>query len=423
MSKFLYGIDFGTTNSALSIYDEEKREIIDTVIVPSILYFQLEQSASEPLKYVVGNDAIDAYISDGMKGRFMKSIKRILPRSSFIETRIHNKRYNASDLVTLILKELKMKADQITGVDCGKAVIGRPVFFDDDNASKDALAQKRLNKAAQDAGFTEVRFQFEPIGAAFAYEQTISQKERVLVADLGGGTTDFTYLELDPAKIGSKDRRKDILATGGIYIGGDSFDSAFMWDKGTPYFGKNTMYEAAPGKMLKVPVSLFANICSWEQMNFFNGQKVKNDLQTYYHYAKQDRLFKNLITLTDHNLGYSVFQSIEKAKIELSKQDTTRFYYSKMDIEIDENVSITQYNELIQKDMNKISAYLDTFLSANQISIAEIDSLFLTGGTSMVSAVKTMFQTKFPNVQIHSGDNFISVAKGLAYSGYLFEDN
>lgn len=423
MSKFLYGIDFGTTNSALSIYDEEKKEIIDTVIVPSILYFQLEQSASEPLKYVVGNDAIDAYISDGMKGRFMKSIKRILPRSSFIETRIHNKRYNASDLVTLILKELKMKADQITGVDCGKAVIGRPVFFDDDNASKDALAQKRLNKAAEDAGFTEVRFQFEPIGAAFAYEQTISQKERVLVADLGGGTTDFTYLELDPAKIGSKDRRKDILATGGIYIGGDSFDSAFMWDKGTPYFGKNTMYEAAPGKMLKVPVSLFANICSWEQMNFFNGQKVKNDLQTYYHYAKQDRLFKNLITLTDHNLGYSVFQSIEQAKIELSKQDTTRFYYSKMDIEIDENVSLTQYNELIQKDMNKISVYLDTFLSANQIQVEEIDSLFLTGGTSMVSAVKTMFQIKFPNVQIHSGDNFISVAKGLAYSGYLFEDN
>jgi hypothetical chaperone protein len=423
MSKFLYGIDFGTTNSALSIYDEEKKEIIDTVIVPSILYFQIEQSTTEPLKYVVGNEAIDAYISDGMKGRFMKSIKRILPRSSFIETRIHNKRYNASDLVTLILKELKMKADQITGVDCGKAVIGRPVFFDDDNASKDALAQKRLNKAAEDAGFTELRFQFEPIGAAFAYEKTITKKERVLVADLGGGTTDFTYLALDPAKIGSRDRRKDILATGGIYIGGDSFDSAFMWDKGTPYFGKNTMYEAAPGKMLKVPVSLFANICSWEQMNFFNGQKVKNDLQTYYHYAKQDRLFKNLITLTDHNLGYSVFQSIEKAKIELSKQDTTRFYYSKMEIDIDENVSITQYNELIQKDMNKISVYLDTFLSANNIGIDEIDSLFLTGGTSMVSAVKTMFETKFPNVPVHSGDNFISVAKGLAYSGYLFEDN
>ena len=422
MSKFLYGIDFGTTNSALSIFDEEKNEITDTIIVPSILYFQSEQSAAEPLNYVVGEEAISAYISDGMKGRFMKSIKRILPRSSFIETRIHHKRLNASDLVTLILKELKKRADQITGVDCRRAVIGRPVFFDDDNTSKDALAQKRLNKAAENAGFDEVRFQFEPIGAAFAYEKTISKKEKVLVADLGGGTTDFTYLELDPDKIGSKDRRNDIIATGGIYIGGDSFDSAFMWEKGTPYFGKYTMYEAAPGKMLKVPVSLFANICSWEQMNFFNGLKVKNDILTYYHYAKQDKTFKNLITLTDNNLGYSVFQAIEKTKIELSQQTTSKFKYSEMEIEIDEEISIEQYEMVIDKDLAKISRYLDEFLLQHKIKPDEINSLFLTGGTSMVLAVKNLFKARFPDTPLHTGDNFMSVARGLAYSGYLFNE-
>lgn len=422
MSKFLYGIDFGTTNSALSIFDEEKNEITDTIIVPSILYFQSEQSAAEPLNYVVGEEAISAYISDGMKGRFMKSIKRILPRSSFIETRIHHKRLNASDLVTLILKELKNRADQITGVDCRRAVIGRPVFFDDDNTSKDALAQKRLNKAAENAGFDEVRFQFEPIGAAFAYEKTISKKEKVLVADLGGGTTDFTYLELDPDKIGSKDRRNDIIATGGIYIGGDSFDSAFMWEKGTPYFGKYTMYEAAPGKMLKVPVSLFANICSWEQMNFFNGLKVKNDILTYYHYAKQDKTFKNLITLTDNNLGYSVFQAIEKTKIELSQQTTSKFKYSEMEIEIDEEISIEQYEMVIDKDLAKISRYLDEFLLQHKIKPDEINSLFLTGGTSMVLAVKNLFKARFPDTPLHTGDNFMSVARGLAYSGYLFNE-
>jgi hypothetical chaperone protein len=423
MSKFLYGIDFGTTNSALSIFDEEKKEIIDTIILPSLLYFQLEQSTTEPIKYVVGDEAIAAYLNDGMQGRFMKSVKRILPRSSFIETRIANKRFNASDLVTLILKELKSKADDITGTDCRKAVIGRPVFFDDDNTAMDSLAQKRLSKAAEMAGFTEVRFQFEPIGAAFAYEQTITKAEKVLVADLGGGTTDFTFLRLDPSKIGSPDRRKDVIATGGIYIGGDSFDSAFMWEKGTPYFGKHTMYEAAPGKMLKVPVSLFANICSWEQMNFFNGQKIKNDLQTYYHYAKQDATFKNLITLTDNNLGYSVFQSIERTKIELSQRTESRFHYSKMDIRIEEKISLRQYTEIIQKDLNKISRYLDEFLVKNQILPEDINSLFLTGGTSLVTAVKTLFADKFPDVKVHSGDNFISVAKGLAYSGYLFNEN
>lgn len=423
MSKFLYGIDFGTTNSALSVYNEDTNEIIATVIVPSILYFFSEQSNSEPLNYVVGKEAIDAYLSDGMKGRFMKSVKRILPRSSFIETRVHNRKLNASDLVTLILKELKLKADQITNQDVKKAVIGRPVFFDDENTSKDVLAQKRLSKAAENAGFTEVRFQFEPIGAAFAYERTLKQKENVLVADLGGGTTDFTFLSLDPKRVGAKNRQEDIIANGGIYIGGDSFDSAFMWERGTPYFGKGTLYEAAPGKMLSVPVSLFANICSWEQMNFFNGQKIKNDLQNYYHYSKQNRKFKNLLTLTDNNLGYSVFQSIERTKHELSDHQKSNFKYSKMGIEINEQLSKEEYDVIIQKDINKIGNYLDEFLVKNDIQATGIDSLFLTGGTSMVSAVKELFAGKFPGKPIHSADNFISVAKGLAYSGYLFDEN
>lgn len=423
MSNFLYGIDFGTTNSALSIYDEDSNELVDTIIVPSLLYFFSDQSSSAPLNYVVGKEAIEAYVSDGMTGRFMKSIKRILPRSSFIETRVFNRKLNASDLVTLILKELKQRADAITGIDCQKAVIGRPVFFDDENASKDTLAQKRLNQAASNAGFTDVRFQFEPIGAAFAYERTLKQKEKVLVADLGGGTTDFTFLSLDPERVGEKERQKDIIATGGIYIGGDSFDSSFMWEKGTPYFGKHTQYEAAPGKMLNVPVSLFANICSWEQMNFFNGQKIKNDLDNYYHYSKKDTKFKNLLTLTENNLGYSVFQAIERSKLELSNKAATQFSYSRMGIEIDEQVSIEDYDQIIQKDLSKISRYLDEFLTKNNIVSGDIDSLFLTGGTSMVSAVRNLFNEKFPNKPIHSGDNFISVAKGLAYSGYLFADN
>lgn len=422
MTKYLYGIDFGTTNSALSIYDDEKKEIIATITVPSILYFKDEATETDSLTHYVGEEAINAYINDGMKGRFMKSVKRVLPRTSFIETRVFSKKYNASDLVTLILKDLKFKADQIIGYDCQKAIIGRPVFFDDESSAKDALAQKRLNKAAEGAGFTNIRFQFEPIGAAFAYEQTITKKEKVLVADLGGGTTDFTYLELDPAKVGSKDRKNDILATGGIYIGGDSFDSSFMWDQGTPHFGKDTLYEAAPGKMLTVPNSYFSNICSWEQMNFFNGIKVRNDIQTYYHYSKQDPKFKNLITLTDHNLGYSVFQSIEKTKVALSKHDNAPFVYRNMDIEIDQNVTLDQYNKIIQRDLRKISMYLEEFLTKNKINPAEIDSLFLTGGTSMVSAVKDLFNSRFPEVPVNSGDNFISVAKGLAYSGYLFEE-
>ncbi|TCD08307.1 Hsp70 family protein [Pedobacter frigidisoli] len=422
MSKFLYGIDFGTTNSALSIYDEEKKEIVDTISIPSLIYFTETKSFIDGESHIVGEKAIDAYLSDGMKGRFIKSIKQILSRTTFTETRIHNKRYTASDLVTLILKDLKEKADKIIGEDCERAVIGRPVFFDDDNTQKDTLAQTRLKKAAENAGFTDVRFQFEPIGAAFAYEKTITKKERVLVADLGGGTTDFTYLILDPDKVGSKDRKNDMIASGGIYIGGDSLDSAFMWDKGTPYFGKNTMYEATPGKVLNVPKSLFANICTWDKMNFFNGLKIQKEIEEYYYYSGNDPKFKNLITLIENNLGYSLFRSIEKTKIELSDQPLSNFAYSNMEIEIDEDISLAQYNAIIEKDVNKIEAYLDQFMETYKIDANEIDCLFLTGGTSMVSAIQNLFKRKFPHIPLNSGDNFKSVAKGLAYSGYLFED-
>lgn len=422
MKRFLYGIDFGTTNSALAIYDEDSKEIHSTIIIPSLIYFYHQLNTGAEKNYVVGEDAINAYLSDGMKGRFIKSIKQILSRSSFTETRIHNRRYNASDLVAIILKELKGRADKIVGQDVNKAIIGRPVFFDDDNVQKDTLAQNRLSKAAEMAGFTQVRFQFEPIGAAFAYEKTLTKKEHVLVGDLGGGTTDFTYLVLDPAKVGSKDRKKDMMATGGIYIGGDSFDSAFMWERGTPYFGKHTTYEATPGKVLTVPKSLFANICSWDQMNFFNGQRIKKDIDDYYYFSEKDRKFKNLITLIENNLGYSVFQAIERTKITLSSEAQTQFSYHQMEIDIEEEVSLADYQQIIKKDVDRIAVYLEEFMTANHIEVEKIDSLFLTGGTSMVASIQDLFKNKFPHLTLNSGDNFKSVAKGLAYSGYLFED-
>ncbi|RYG19727.1 MAG: Hsp70 family protein, partial [Chitinophagaceae bacterium] len=280
----------------------------------------------------------------------------------------------------------------------------------------------RLNKAAEQAGFTEVRFQFEPIGAAFAYEKTLTKKEHVLVADLGGGTTDFTYLMLDPAKVESLNRKNDMMATGGIYVGGDSFDSAFMWEKGTPYFGKHTTYEATPGKILTVPKSLFANICSWEQMNFFNGQRIKKDIEEYYYFSGKDPKFKNLITLIENNLGYSVFQSIEKTKIALSKAKHSKFTYRKMDIRIEEEISLPDYEQIIKKDVDRILNYLNEFMAQNNIEAKNIDSLFLTGGTSMVASIQKLFKNRFPNLTLNAGDNFKSVAKGLAYSGYLFDE-
>lgn len=422
MQEHFYGIDFGTTNSVLSIYDRSKNEIVNTFSVPSILYFPIKQNSENTIQSLIGDDAIKAYIKDGMQGRFMKSIKQILPISNFTETRIGNQQFTAADLVSLILIELKNKADKYIGYECYSVIMGRPVFFDDANSIKDELAQSRLLSAAKIAGFSFIRFQFEPISAAFAYEKTISKKEKVLVVDLGGGTTDFTFIELDPLKSGKGDRREDILATGGIYIGGDSFDSAFMWTKGTPYFGRGVKYESMPGKMIDLPTSFFQNICSWKEMNFFNRPKVRNSLNQYYVYTRRNERLKNLLTLIDNNLGFMLFQAIEKTKIELSKKKVSRFYFSKKEIEIKDEIELEEYNSIIEPDVVAIQKYLDQFLEINDIQISDIDSLFLTGGTSLVGSIQTLFKEKFPFIPIHSGDNFLSVAKGLALSEYLFEE-
>ena len=421
MEKYLYGIDFGTTNSALAIYNQHTREIEHTFIIPSLIHFDEYHHPDGSPNYVVGEDAISAYLAKGMKGRFIKSVKQVLSRPSFTETRIQNKRYNAAELVAIILKELKSRADLLTGTDCRTAVIGRPVFFDDDNAQKDTLAQTRLSKAATLAGFENIRFQLEPIGAAFAYESTLTKKERVLVADFGGGTTDFTYLILDPEKVGSHDRKSDMMANGGIYVGGDSLDAAFMWEQGTPHFGKHTQYEATPGKRLTVPKSLFANICSWEQMNFFNGIRIQKDLENYYHFSGKDSKFKNLITLIEHNLGYSVFRAIEQVKINLSGSDQALFAYQHLGININDHISLDEYEQITTKEVGRISAYLDQFMQRNNIKPEDIDSLFMTGGTSQVKSIQQLFKQRFPQVNLNAGDNFKSVAIGLAYSGYLFE--
>ncbi|WP_342645562.1 Hsp70 family protein [Mucilaginibacter sp. CSA2-8R] len=420
MDTYLYGIDFGTTNSALAIYNETTRQIEHTLLIPSLIYFAEHRNADGSPSFVVGEEAIAAYLAEGMKGRFIKSVKQVLSRPSFTETRIQNRRYNAAELVAIILSELKMRADRLTGQDVRKAVIGRPVHFDDDSLQKDTLAQTRLSKAAALAGFKDVRFQFEPIGAAFAYERTLKRRERVLVADLGGGTTDFTYLTLDPQKADYQDRKSDMMATGGIYVGGDSLDAAFMWERGTPYFGKHTQYEATPGKRLTVPKSLFGRICSWEQMNFFNGPRIQKELEDYYYFSGKDAKFKNLMTLIEHNLGYSVFQAIEQAKISLSGNEQAVFRYHQLGIDIEEDVLLAEYESIVGKEVRRIADYLDQFMRDKHIAPGDIDSLFLTGGTSQVKSIRQLFQSRFPEAALNTGDHFRSVATGLAYSGYLF---
>jgi hypothetical chaperone protein len=420
MSKYIYGIDFGTTNSSLAILDTETNELIKLFTTPSILFFPEPQTPKEQVRGTVGAEAITLYVQNRMRGRFMKSIKKVLPNKSFIDTKIGSRTYRAEDLVAIVLIHLKNQADDFLGEKITKAVIGRPVVFDE-NPEKDALAQERLSKAVKIAGFDQFFFQLEPIGAAFTYERQIKKEELVLVADFGGGTSDFSLMKLNPKAIHQADRQADMIAQGGIYIGGDSFDSDIMWHKLTPHFGRGVKEEFTLGKPLDLPLSYFHNICSWERMNFLDSIRMKLAINKSYNFSGKDYRVKNLQTLIEANLGYMVFKKIEKVKINLTAIDDAVFEFNENEINITEPISIVDFSQKISyENIHKIEKYLAEFLQKNHIKNNEIDVVFMTGGTSMVRPLRDIFTSRFGEEKIKSGDNFNSVAMGLAYSFKTF---
>nr|MBP6619493.1 Hsp70 family protein [Leadbetterella sp.] len=399
-----------------AILDTETREAVKLFTVPSLLFFQEPKERGEFTRVAVGQNAIDQYVQNRMNGRFMKSIKKVLPNKSFVDTRIGNRMYKAEDLVALILVHLKTLADEFLSENVKTAVIGRPVVFDED-ADKDALAQIRLEKAARIAGFEEIHFQLEPIGAAFTYEREIEKSELVLVADFGGGTSDFSLMKLDPEAKSLVNRKSDIIGQGGIYIGGDNFDSDIMWHKGTPHFGRGVKEEFTPGKPLDLPLSYFQNICSWEKMNFLDTLRMKLNIEKSYQYSGKDHRVKNLQTLVAENLGYSFFKEIEKAKIELTHEENVGLVFRNHGIDIEETISLLEFeNQIIAQNLIKIEAYLDSFLLEKGILKSDIDVVFMTGGTSLIKPLNQIFKNKFGSEKLKSGDNFNSVAMGLAYS-------
>lgn len=423
MSKFIYGIDFGTSNSTLVILETETNKIVKLFTVPSLLFFPEVQNRNEQRPHLVGQLAVEGYVESRMKGRFMKSIKKVLPNKSFVNTIIGNKSFRAEDLVSLILIYLKKQADEFVGQDVTTAVIGRPVVFDE-NPEKDALAQKRLAMAAQIAGFREFYFQLEPIGAAFTYERNIKNEQLVLVGDFGGGTSDFSLMKLNPAAVNNAERQADMIAQGGIYIGGDSFDSDIMWHRGTPHFGRGVKEEINKGKPIDLPLSYFHSICSWERMNFLDTLRMRISINKSYNFSGKDYRVKNLLTLIEDNLGYVLFKEIEKTKIELATAETSEFAFDQHGITFSEKITIEEFSEeIIQKDLNSIDTYMLDFLAKNQVKLSDIDVVFLTGGTSMVRPLRERFVQHFGSDKIKSGDNFNSVAMGLAYSYKVLAGN
>ena len=419
VSTYIYGIDFGTSNSSVTIWDVERRCLVRDAriagVESSFMYFPYTLRRDPPL---IGDAAKTRYVQDRMRGRFFQAIKTILPNRTFTETIVNNQPYALEDLIAFFLRHLKAKADEVTGQDVKRVVMGRPAVFSTDPA-EDGVAQDRLLMAARLAGFEEIRFQFEPIAAAFAYESRIARPECVLVGDFGGGTSDFTVVKLDPARQGRTDRFGDILATGGLPVAGNKYDSATMWHKVSLRFGRLATYESW-GKRLPVPDSLHRQICQWDQIVFLRNAKSLDLLWRLQHSSDDPAAFERFRALITENQGFALFQVIEGAKIGLTTRDAAPLRFAHPLIPIDEELTLGEFNRNTADLTGAIIGYFDRFMREASIVPASIETVFLTGGTSLIRSLRGEFTGRFGAERIRDGGEFTSVGDGLALSAPLF---
>jgi len=419
MSTYIYGIDFGTSNSSVTIWDAERRALVRDprikAVESSFMYFPYTLRKDPPL---IGNAAKLRYVADQMRGRFFQAIKTILPNRTFEQTIVNNEVYLLEDLIAFFLRYLKSKADLVTGQDVKRVVMGRPAVFSPD-PEEDRLAQERLHRAAQLAGFEEIHFQYEPIAAAFAYEARIKQPERVLVGDFGGGTSDFTIVQLDPRRQGHVDRATDILATGGLPVAGNKYDSATMWHKLTPLFGRGATYEDF-GKRLEVPSTLHRQICQWDQIVFLRNAAKLDLIWRLARLSDNPLGFERLQALVTENQGFALFQVVEAAKIMLTADDTAPLIFAHPRIPIDEQMTIVEFNANTAELTTQITGMLDQLMRDAGIAPATIETVFLTGGTSLIRNLRAEFVNRFGAERIRDGGEFTSVGDGLALSAPLF---
>ncbi|MDX2109425.1 MAG: Hsp70 family protein [Verrucomicrobiota bacterium] len=423
MNDYIYGIDFGTSNSAVTILNQATNQLVSdpriSTVVPSLMYFP--QAVDLRKRCVIGQEAIDGYIREGMAGRLLQAIKTVLSDPSFHGTYINGNLYQIEDLASMIIRFLKGKADTVTGQDVKRAVFGRPVIFNSDPV-RDQLAEDRLMAAARASGFTEIHFQYEPIAAALTYEATLTKPEIVLVGDFGGGTSDFTIMRLSPEASHKLDRDSDILATGGIDIAGNKFDSQIMWDKITPLLGRTATYKDYMSTQV-LPAANWAHndICRWENFPYLAAdQRIMAVLEKMVQRSDNPAGFKMMIELINQNLGFALFQEIEHGKIELSTKGGSMIRFQKPRIDLQAGLNRAGFTELASVILGKLSDTISQTIKDAGLTDDQIDAVFLTGGTSQSFAVRRIFTQRFGEERLRSLDNFLSVSRGLALSAPLF---
>ncbi len=408
-------IDFGTSNSAIAVPDQDGMRLVELepgqqTMPTAVFYYAEGRDDAEGPPRAFGRAAMAAYV-DGVDGRLMRSMKSILGSSLIDQTTDvgggRGVRY--ADIVAGYLKRLRRLAGNPE-----RAVLGRPVFFVDEEPERDAQAEAALEAAARAVGFAEIHFQYEPIAAAFDYESRVDRERLVLVADIGGGTSDFSLVRVGPERMHRLDRRDDILANHGVHIAGTDFDRHIELASVLREFGYRALGpRRADGTQREVPSGIYFDLATWHLINtVYSPQRLAELRQMRSFYENPDH-HRRLMTVLEERLGHELAARAEDAKIAVAGGGGTRIDLGHVERGLTVDLSEATAASALDADLERIVEAARATVAQAGLGAERVDARYFTGGSTGLASLSRRIAAAFPAAEAVRGDRFASVATGL----------
>jgi len=419
------GFDFGTTNTSVALVEAGGGMRLAsfpalgalTESFRSVLYFEQAKTAAglKRVHALAGPAAIEHYLQAEEKGRLVQSLKSHLASRTLTGTEVFGRRYKLEDLIARMIGDVRKHAAQQFGRPVNYAMVGRPVrFVGSESVDDDNFAVDRLREAFRQAGFERVDFEMEPVAAACAYESTVDHEELILIGDFGGGTSDFSLLRVGPEVRKRGRTAKDLLGTSGVGLAGDAFDARLVRKLVSPALGSDSEARSLNKLLPAVPAWIYANLERWHYLSFLRTNNVREILKSARARAVEPEKIQALIDLIEEDLGYQLHQAVQRVKFELSRNKAAEFRFRDGSMDLRIPVTRVEFEKWIESDLQAIEGAVDGLLKSSGIEASSVDRVFLTGGSSFVPAVRRIFGTRFGAERIRGGNEFTSVAYGLA---------
>jgi len=405
------GLDFGTTNSAIGIQKRSEIELVtledNNTYMPSAILFEKESG-----QILMGQSARDLFMQES-EGRLIQSLKTILGSSTMdYYTQISGFEYTFMDIIGLMIKHMKTKAEEQGGLEIESVILGRPVYYVDDDPARDKIAQDCMEEIAKNQGFKHVEFQYEPIAAALDYEKGITEEKTVLVADIGGGTADFSVVILYPS-VNQSDRKAKILANNGAHIGGNNFDARLSLNRVMPELGMYTTYLNTSNRKINIPTSEFFDLAYWHRINLLKNREILSDWRYILQRSFEPELLQRFVTVLENELGYLLYHVVEESKKELTYQQQIEVDLGFIEKELMLQFQLENLHQAIREDVDRLESIVNQTIKDSGLRKEHFDALYYIGGSTNIPYIRQRIEHLLPNAEPVNGDIFGGVAKGL----------